>query len=151
MLLACARVFTTRSVQPPFGEKQTFQVGWERPAVLGIAQPPTPTTNKTERQTASHLADLVKWGIALIVYGKSDEARREGSRGERVGRRPEMSQKSYITVTGAVFFVIAVLHLLRLLLGWGAVIGGWNVPSWVSCLALVLSGYLAYSAFKLSK
>ena len=62
-----------------------------------------------------------------------------------------MSQKSYITVTGAVFLVIAVLHLLRLLFGWEAVIGGWNVPTWVSGLALVLSGYLAYSAFKLRK
>lgn len=62
-----------------------------------------------------------------------------------------MSQRSYITVTGAVFFVIAVLHLLRLLLGWEAVIGGWNVPTWLSGLALVLSGYLAYAAFRLRK
>ena len=62
-----------------------------------------------------------------------------------------MSQKSYLTITGAVFFIIAVLHLFRLVLGWQAVIGGWNVPTWVSGLALALSGYLACSAFKLSR
>ena len=62
-----------------------------------------------------------------------------------------MSQKSYLSVTGVIFFIIAILHLLRLVLGWEAVIGSWNVPTWVSCVALVLSGYLAFSAFKLSK
>lgn len=62
-----------------------------------------------------------------------------------------MSQKRYITVTGIVFLIIAVLHLLRLLLGWEAVIGGWHVPVWVSCLALVVFGYLAYTAFRLAR
>jgi hypothetical protein len=41
----------------------------------------------------------------------------------------------------------AVLHALRLLLGWEAVIGGWSVPTWFSWVALALAGYLAYSAF----
>ena len=62
-----------------------------------------------------------------------------------------MKQKTFTTVAGLVFSVIAVLHLLRLFLHWEAVIGGWAVPAWVSALALVLSGYLAYSAFTLRK
>ena len=62
-----------------------------------------------------------------------------------------MNQKSFNTFAGVVFLVVAVLHLFRLLFRWEAVIGGWVVPTWVSALALVLSGYLARSAFKLRK
>lgn len=60
-----------------------------------------------------------------------------------------MSQKAFNTLVGVVFVVIAVLHLARLVFRWDAVIGGWGLPMWVSALALVLSGYLAVSAFQL--
>lgn len=62
-----------------------------------------------------------------------------------------MNQKTFTLTVGVVFSIIAVLHALRLLFGWQAVIGGWNVPTWLSGLALVVSGYLAYTAFKLRK
>ena len=62
-----------------------------------------------------------------------------------------MNQKTFNTIVGIVFLVVAVLHLCRLLFRWEAIIGGWIVPTWVSGLALVLSGYLALSAFKLRK
>jgi hypothetical protein len=62
-----------------------------------------------------------------------------------------MTQKTFTRTAGVIFVLVAVLHLLRLLLGWEAVIGGWDVPMWVSGLALVLSAYLAYSAFRLRK
>ena len=62
-----------------------------------------------------------------------------------------MKQNTFTSVAGLVFSLVAVLHLLRLLLHWEAVIGGWTVPTWVSALALALSGYLAYSAFTLRK
>jgi len=62
-----------------------------------------------------------------------------------------MSQKTFTLTAGVIFALVAVLHLLRLLFRWQAVIGGWNVPTWVSCVALVLSGYLGYCAFKLNK
>ena len=61
-----------------------------------------------------------------------------------------MTQKTFTLTAGVIFALVAVLHLLRLMFGWQAVIGGWDVPTWVSCLALVLSGYLAYSSFKLN-
>lgn len=60
-----------------------------------------------------------------------------------------MNQKSFSNVTLIVFLLIALLHALRLVYGWSAVIGGWEVPMWLSGLAVVLAGYLAYSAFKL--
>ena len=62
-----------------------------------------------------------------------------------------MKQKTFTRTAGAIFTVIAVLHLLRVLLGWDAVIGGWQVPTCLSWLALAVSGFLAYTAFKLSK
>jgi len=62
-----------------------------------------------------------------------------------------MSQKTFLTVAGSVFLVVAALHLLRLLFRWEAVIGGWAAPMWVSGVALAVSGYLAFFAFKLRK
>ena len=62
-----------------------------------------------------------------------------------------MNNKTFPLVTGIVFSVIAVLHLLRIILGWRAEIGGLVLPVWVSWFALVAAGYLAYSAFKLWK
>ena len=60
-----------------------------------------------------------------------------------------MNQKSFSTVTLIVFLLIALLHALRLIYGWNAVIAGWEVPMWLSGLSVIVSGYLAYSAFKL--
>lgn len=62
-----------------------------------------------------------------------------------------MKQKTFTLTTGAVFSIIAVLHALRLLFGWEAMIGGWDVPLWVSWAATAVSGYLAYTAFKLRR
>lgn len=60
-----------------------------------------------------------------------------------------MNQKTFYNVTLMVFSLIALLHALRLVYGWSAVIGGWEVPMWVSGAAVILAGYMAYSAFKL--
>ena len=60
-----------------------------------------------------------------------------------------MNQRTFTMTVGVVFSLIAVLHALRLLLGWEAVIGGWHVPVWLSWVALALAGYLAYTAFRM--
>ena len=62
-----------------------------------------------------------------------------------------MNRKTFSLVTGAIFSVIAVLHLLRAVLGWNAVIGSFTIPMWLSWVALVVTVYLAYTAFKLAK
>ena len=62
-----------------------------------------------------------------------------------------MAQRTFNLVTGAIFLIIAVLHLARLIFGWGALIGGWVVPPFVSGLALPVAGFLAYQAFRLQK
>jgi len=62
-----------------------------------------------------------------------------------------MSRGAFLLTAGGIFSLVTILHALRLLLGWEAVIGGWDVPRWLSWVALALSGYLAYSAFTVKK
>lgn len=62
-----------------------------------------------------------------------------------------MGQKTFTCTAGVVFVIVAVLHLLRILLGWDAVVGGWHAPLWLSWLALAFAGFLGYTAFKLSR
>lgn len=62
-----------------------------------------------------------------------------------------MNQRTYLKVTGLLFSVGAVVHLLRVFLGWPANLAGWDVPVWLSIVAVAVAGYLAYSAYKLMK
>jgi hypothetical protein len=54
-------------------------------------------------------------------------------------------------VAGAIFLLVAVGHALRLVLKWEVVIGGWQVPTWISAAAFVIAAYLAYEGFRISK
>ncbi|MBI2105118.1 MAG: hypothetical protein HYT90_06060 [Candidatus Omnitrophica bacterium] len=62
-----------------------------------------------------------------------------------------MSEKTFARVSAVIFSLVALLHLLRLVLGWDAVIGGWRVPMWFSWVALGFAGWLAYTAIRLSR
>ncbi len=62
-----------------------------------------------------------------------------------------MNQKYYLLATAIIFSVIAVLHLVRLVLDWNAVIEGWSVPMWLSWVAIVVSVVFAYYGFTFSK
>ena len=62
-----------------------------------------------------------------------------------------MNQKTYLQVTGLFLTVAAIVHLLRAVLGWEASVAGWMVPVWLSWIAVVIAGYLAYCAYKLMK
>ncbi len=62
-----------------------------------------------------------------------------------------MNQKQYLLIT-AVLFAIGVLgHLVRVALDWSILIGGWSAPMWVSWLAAVVAGALAYYGFKFAR
>ncbi len=52
--------------------------------------------------------------------------------------------KTVLGINVGLFSLIGLLHLLRLILQWPAQIGGWNVPLWLSVVALLLSGVLVY-------
>lgn len=59
--------------------------------------------------------------------------------------------KAYLGISGAIFGIVAVLHLLRLALDWPAQIGNWSVPFWVSWIALLLSASLCVWALQLAR
>lgn len=62
-----------------------------------------------------------------------------------------MNQKTYVQVSGWIFVVIAIMHAMRIVLGWQVVVAGWDVPLLVSIAAAVVGGYLAYISFTLKK
>ena len=62
-----------------------------------------------------------------------------------------MSQRMFSLTAATIFSLIALLHLFRLLFGWNANIGGWVVPHWLSWVALIVAGYLAYAGFRLMR
>jgi hypothetical protein len=62
-----------------------------------------------------------------------------------------MSRRTYLLVSAAIFSLVALLHLARIVFGWSAVIGGWSVPMWLSWVALIVAGALAYFGFSLSR
>lgn len=60
-----------------------------------------------------------------------------------------MSNNIYYTTVASVFLVIAILHLIRAVKGWEAVIAGASIPIWFSWVAVALAGYLSIRGFQL--
>jgi hypothetical protein len=59
-----------------------------------------------------------------------------------------MSLKTFCAVTGIIFAVVALIHLVRIFMVWQVTIDGWSVPMWVSWVGLVVTGCLAYVGVK---
>ena len=55
-----------------------------------------------------------------------------------------MDQKKFLVMVGAIFALVALLHLLRIYMGWTVVIGDWTMPMWLSWIGLVVAGGLSY-------
>ena len=62
-----------------------------------------------------------------------------------------MERAQYIQWTTWIFSIFALVHAWRLLSGWGAVVAEWDVPRWVSGVAVIVAGYLAYQGWKLKR
>jgi hypothetical protein len=61
-----------------------------------------------------------------------------------------MSSKPYLVICGSIFFVVAVAHLTRLLLGWEVSLAGWVVPHWASLPGVLVPGALSAWGFRLA-
>jgi hypothetical protein len=55
-----------------------------------------------------------------------------------------MTEKTFATIAAVIFALVALLHLLRLVMGWSIVIDSWTVPMWLSWVGLVVAGGLSY-------
>ena len=60
-----------------------------------------------------------------------------------------MNAKLYYLVTMVVFGLVALLQLTRIVQDWSVIVGGDFIPMWASYVALLVSGVLAASAFRL--
>ena len=60
-----------------------------------------------------------------------------------------MRLRTYLTLSGIIFGVVAGLHGLRLVCRWPAHLGPVEAPMWISWVAAVVAGLLAVSAFRL--
>jgi hypothetical protein len=59
-------------------------------------------------------------------------------------------QSLYLAISGAVFLLVAVFHLLRLLNHWPVVVSTWTIPLWVSYVGFpVSSGYCVWAGWLL--
>lgn len=52
--------------------------------------------------------------------------------------------KPFTTLAIAIFTIVAVVHLLRIILGWEVTIQGTVVPMWASYLGLLIAAGLAF-------
>jgi len=61
-----------------------------------------------------------------------------------------MNRKCYLLVSGTVFGLVALLHLIRVLNGWPMELGPWSVPLWASVCGTLGPGFLSGWAFRLA-
>lgn len=61
-----------------------------------------------------------------------------------------MNQRTFTLSASVVFLVISIVHLVRVIEGWEAMVAGWSVPLWFSYVAACILGYLALCGLKLS-
>ena len=61
-----------------------------------------------------------------------------------------MDQRTFSILAGALFALVALLHALRIVMGWPVVIGAWSAPMWLSWLGLVVTGGLSYFGLRLA-
>ena len=59
--------------------------------------------------------------------------------------------KPFTTLAVVVFTIVAVLHLLRIFMGWEVVVGGTVIPMWASYLGLIIAGGLAFLLWRESR
>ena len=59
-----------------------------------------------------------------------------------------MTKNNFFGTVGGIFAVIAALHFLRIIYGWSAIVGGFEVPLWASYVACPVAAYLSYLSFR---
>jgi len=61
-----------------------------------------------------------------------------------------MRQRGFLLIVGVLSGLIALVHVLRIVLGWSVMVHDFAVPMWASWIAVVIMGYLAYEGFRLA-
>lgn len=59
--------------------------------------------------------------------------------------------RPYLLLSGTLFALVALLHLVRVLQGWAFELGPWSVPVSVSVVGTLVPAALSLWAFRLSR
>jgi hypothetical protein len=59
-----------------------------------------------------------------------------------------MTTKTFCTLAAAIFALIAVLQLSRIVMGWSIILNGIDVPFWASWIAVAVTGALSFVGFR---
>jgi hypothetical protein len=59
-----------------------------------------------------------------------------------------MNRKTFSMLAGAIFTLVALFHLIRILEDWPVIIGDWSVPKSLSWVAVIVAGGLALLGFR---
>ena len=62
-----------------------------------------------------------------------------------------MKSKTVAKVSGVIFVIIAILHVIRLVTKSPVNIGNVSIPLWGSVLGIILALYVGYENFKAAK
>ena len=62
-----------------------------------------------------------------------------------------MTEKLYLIISGVIFALIGLLHLLRIMFQWPAMVGAWTVPFTISLMVIMVAAVLTFWAFRLSR
>jgi len=62
-----------------------------------------------------------------------------------------MNRRSFCVISAGIFFLVAFVHLMRIMYGWKIVIGPWTAPDSVSWIVLLVAGYLGYEGLRFAR
>ncbi len=62
-----------------------------------------------------------------------------------------MTARSFAQLAAAIFTIVALMHIARLLTGWPVTIGTLSIPLWASWVGVVVAALLAWLGFKASR
>ena len=51
--------------------------------------------------------------------------------------------KPYSTIAAAIFALVALVHVIRIIQGWEVIVNGIIIPLWVSIVGAMITGALA--------
>ncbi|HEU5114361.1 MAG TPA: hypothetical protein VFT82_01185 [Candidatus Paceibacterota bacterium] len=64
---------------------------------------------------------------------------------------PSISHKTYFVIVGLITGAVSVIHLVRIITGFGAVVNNWAVPLWVSWIGFLVTAFVSYASFRFAK
>ena len=63
-------------------------------------------------------------------------------------RRWTMTTRTFCRLAAAIFALVAVLQLIRIVMGWSVTLNGLEVPVWASWIAVIVAGTLSLIGFR---